>query len=698
MCDDFGSDSGGFDDVGLSDFNGDIGSDVSSDFDTDFSADIGTMDFDDVETMDFDDDVGSDFDSSDFSDDIASIDFDDIETIDIDDIETPDFDDNIETLDIEDDVETIDVDDIEALDFDDDIETLDIEDDVETIDVDDDIGALDFDNDIETLDIEVPELNEDIEDMNMDAISEDAFDIEGNFDDSDIMDISVEETGFETELTESEEIPEAMATVNSDIDNEMESMDFDAENESMNLTDDSEEIETIDLDDASEDFDLDNEIEDIDISEDIEVTDLNDGVEDEDIEIPDSTENMELDIPNEAEFVTSDGSESICPDASEFVNLDATESEVSDMPTYIDAEETTEIPETMDWDSMLSDGDRDYINGIMNNDSYTPEQKDFLVQEALGEIYERETAEPEYGARVKGLTYDGRDIITKPSEDDSSEPYIDEPLLDGVLNNENLTAENLSDLRDYLENVSGDESLTDDEKSFLINQALDTMPDTNGISYDSDVNPSNFEGIMESNTSVEVGESINEDAVNEYNEPFSGELSEQDIDTVYEGLSEYDFHGVDCLENPERLDASLENFTVENWENLSIDEQKEQMTDLAQYIIDVTGLENPPRIEFYNNNQEGDYGGFDRTTNTLSINEHMLYQNDEAADTVAHELWHALQYQRASNPRTKLDAMYAENFNDYISPNEDFEGYQSQILESEARAFAQQIKDRLRSY
>lgn len=518
------------------------------------------------------------------------------------------------------------------------------------------------------------------------------FDIEGNFDDSDIMDISVEETGFETELIESEEIPEAMATVNSDIDNEMESMDFDAENESMNLTDDSEEIETIDLDDASEDFDLDNEIEDIDI------TDLNDGVEDEDIEIPDSTENMELDIPNEAEFVTSDGSESICPDASEFVNLDATESEISDMPTYIDAEETTEIPETMDWDSMLSDGDRDYINGIMNNDSYTPEQKDFLVQEALGEIYERETAEPEHGARVKGLTYDGRDIITKPSEDDSGGPYIDEALLDGVLNNENLTSESLSNLRDYLESVSGDESLTDDEKSFLINQALDTMPDTNGISYDSDVNPSNFEGIMESNTSVEVGESINEDAVNEYNEPFSGELSEQDIDTVYEGLSEYDFHGVDCLENPERLDASLENFTAENWENLSIDEQKEQMTDLAQYIIDVTGLENPPRIEFYNNAQEGDYGGFDRTTNTLSINEHMLYQNDEAADTIAHELWHALQYQRASNPRTKLDAMYAENFNDYISPNEDFEGYQSQILESEARAFAQQIKDRLRSY
>ena len=122
------------------------------------------------------------------------------------------------------------------------------------------------------------------------------------------------------------------------------------------------------------------------------------------------------------------------------------------------------------------------------------------------------------------------------------------------------------------------------------------------------------------------------------------------------------------------------------------------MNDLAQYIIDVTGLENPPKIEFYNNDKEGDYGGFDRLNNTLSINEHMLYQNDEAADTVAHELWHALQYQRASNPQTRQDLMYAENFSNYISPSEDFEAYQSQILESEARAFAQQIKDRLASY
>ena len=179
---------------------------------------------------------------------------------------------------------------------------------------------------------------------------------------------------------------------------------------------------------------------------------------------------------------------------------------------------------------------------------------------------------------------------------------------------------------------------------------------------------------------------------------FKRDLTEEELNSVYEGLESFDFQGVNALEDTERLDENLENFTNENWENLSIEEQKESMNDLAQYIIDVTGLENPPKIEFYNNDKEGDYGGFDRLNNTLSINEHMLYQNDEAADTVAHELWHALQYQRASNPQTRQDLMYAENFSNYISPSEDFEAYQSQILESEARAFAQQIKDRLASY
>ena len=693
MCDDFGSDSGSFDDVGSSDFDSDIGSNIDS---SDLCSDIDTMDFDDVETIDFDDDISGDFDTSDFSDDIDSMDFDDVESIDLDDDIGDDFDTDIETMDFDDDIESLDIDDdIETLDIDDEIETHDIDDDLETLDIEDDIEALDLDNDIETIDIEddieVSELSEDIEDMNMEDISDDAFEIEEVFDDSE-MDIAEEDADFEAEIAEMEEMTEAMEVEDSDINSEIDSMEFDDEAEAMDMVEEFEDIDETASDDISEDFDFDNGIEDIDISENIEsmefddenITELTDGIS------VDSDDDS-FDILGEISTDTDDLEDALTDFETE--NCDS-----GDIPTYVDADESTTTSEDIDWNSMLSDGDRDYINGIINNENYSQEQKDFFVNEFLGEVYERETAEPEYGARVKGLTYDSRDIITKPPEDYGEESYIDESTVDDVLNNENLSAENLNNLRDYLENVSNDESLTDDEKSFLINQALGAMSDTNGISHDSYSNPSSFEGINESNVSADVTESIYEGSANEYNEPFSGELSEQDIDTVYEGLSEYDFHGVDCFEDTERLDSSLENFTSENWENLSLNEQKEKMTDLAQYIIDVTGLKNPPKIEFYNSGQDGDYGGFNRATNTLSINEHMLYQNDEAADTVAHELWHAYQYERASNPSTKLDHMYLENFNDYIIPDDDFEGYQSQILESEARAFAQQIKDRLHSY
>lgn len=692
MCDDFGSDSGGFDDVGSSDFDSDIGSDfdsdVNSDFDMDFSSDIDSMDFGDVETIDFDDDIGSDFDTSDFSDDFDSMDFDDVDSLDFDDDIGDDFDTDIETMDFDDDVESLDFDDeIEVLDIEDDIETLDFDDDIETLDIDDDIDALDIDDEIETLDIgdDIDAINtDDMETIDIEDdvdVSELGEDIEEGFDDSE-LDITDEEAAFEEEIAEMDEMAEEMEAEESAIDSEIESMEFDDEAEAMDMVEEFEDIEAPDSDEISEDFDFDNEIEDIDISEDLEAMDFDERAED----VSDgSFENINEDsIDSEGAF------EDVLTD------LEADNAETGDIPTYTDADEENIAPEAIDWDSMLSDGDRDYIDGIMNNDNYTAEQKDFLINSHLSEVYERETAEPEYGARVRALTYDGNDIITRPPED-NPEPYIDQSLLEGALNNENLTFENLSNLRDYLDNISNDESLTDDEKSFLINEALGFASDTNGISQEAYANPSTFEGIKEA-APTEVAESINDAPVNEYNEPFSGELSEQDIDTVYEGLNEYDFHGVDCLQDTGRLDSSLENFTSENWENLSLQEQKDNMTDLAQYIIDVTGLENPPTIEFYNSGKDGDYGGFNRATNTLSINEHMLYQNDEAADTVAHELWHAYQYERASNPSTKLDYMYLENFGDYITPDDDFEGYQSQILESEARAFAQQIKDRLHSY
>lgn len=171
--------------------------------------------------------------------------------------------------------------------------------------------------------------------------------------------------------------------------------------------------------------------------------------------------------------------------------------------------------------------------------------------------------------------------------------------------------------------------------------------------------------------------------------------NEINYDEVFEGLDDYDFDGIDYASDTERLDSSLENFDSSTWEGLSLDEQKAAMTDLADYVKDVIGFDNPPEIVYYNNPVDGDYGGYSPGSNTLEVNEYMLYNNEEAADTVAHELWHAYQHQRANNPQSAKDYQYQYGFDNYIRPEDNFAGYQDQLVEAEARAFAQQFKDRL---
>jgi len=168
-----------------------------------------------------------------------------------------------------------------------------------------------------------------------------------------------------------------------------------------------------------------------------------------------------------------------------------------------------------------------------------------------------------------------------------------------------------------------------------------------------------------------------------------------DYNEVFEGLDEYDFDGKDFNQNTEQLNSLLEGFSEDNWNNMELEGQKEQINGLFDYVNDVLGLENPPNIEYYNEPEKGNYGGYNPATNTLSINEYMLYDSNEAADTVAHELWHAYQHERASNPQSPKDFQYQFGFDNYISPGDDFDGYQSQLVEAEARAFADQFKGAL---
>ena len=170
-------------------------------------------------------------------------------------------------------------------------------------------------------------------------------------------------------------------------------------------------------------------------------------------------------------------------------------------------------------------------------------------------------------------------------------------------------------------------------------------------------------------------------------------------DEIYEGIEQealaQGFEDIDIYADTERLDSSLEQFETSNWEAMSLEEQKESIADLAEYVEERIGFENPPQIEYYNNPRRGDYGGYDSSTNTLHINEYMLYDSNEAADTIAHELWHAHQRECAENPQSARDYQYQYNFENYIRPEMGHEAYENQLIEAEARAFAAQFKERL---
>jgi len=154
--------------------------------------------------------------------------------------------------------------------------------------------------------------------------------------------------------------------------------------------------------------------------------------------------------------------------------------------------------------------------------------------------------------------------------------------------------------------------------------------------------------------------------------------------------------GVDLNDTgTEQLDSALDNFQEDKWSDLSLEEQKQSMTGLADYVANETGNKNPPEIVFRGDMNDGEYGGYNPESNTLEINENMLDDSVEAADTVAHEMWHAYQQQCAMDPTSEKGREYQEGFDNYISPEYDFEGYQNQMVEAEAREFAQGFKDRL---
>lgn len=141
----------------------------------------------------------------------------------------------------------------------------------------------------------------------------------------------------------------------------------------------------------------------------------------------------------------------------------------------------------------------------------------------------------------------------------------------------------------------------------------------------------------------------------------------------------------------------LSPFKQGNWEQLTIQEQKQAVEKLADYNAEILGVEDKPRIIYYNAEDPCDFGGYSAKQNAIYINEYNMHDAAETADTISHEYRHKYQHERAEKLETERDLEFKDGFDNYIRAEDDYQGYKEQLVEADARAYAQIVKDKIYS-
>lgn len=186
-----------------------------------------------------------------------------------------------------------------------------------------------------------------------------------------------------------------------------------------------------------------------------------------------------------------------------------------------------------------------------------------------------------------------------------------------------------------------------------------------------------------------------------WNDVFSSPMdvrkfTEEDIQRDVYGRAEEEF---DFDFDASSLDIRqiLARFNIESWRLLTDFEKENMCKELMNIIATKLEIWNRPELEFYESDP-CDCGAFNPDSNIISINKNNFDVPEEIVDTIAHEMRHAYQFQRAMNPESYMDLLYAYNFANYITPYMDEDGYvnfidyQDQLIEAEARAFASMFR------
>lgn len=143
----------------------------------------------------------------------------------------------------------------------------------------------------------------------------------------------------------------------------------------------------------------------------------------------------------------------------------------------------------------------------------------------------------------------------------------------------------------------------------------------------------------------------------------------------------------------DNVQNSLGKFFREDWETISDRDKINCVSDFIDDLSESLNLENKQQLLFYEA-EKTNCGTFNRFDNSIMINKCLLNNSKELVDTLAHEMRHAYQYQRACIGETYTDKLYVANFENYIEPKivnghfVNFLDYNNQFIEAEARAFA----------
>ena len=136
--------------------------------------------------------------------------------------------------------------------------------------------------------------------------------------------------------------------------------------------------------------------------------------------------------------------------------------------------------------------------------------------------------------------------------------------------------------------------------------------------------------------------------------------------------------------------STLKKFTTDAWVHM---DQSEKMTCIDELVASISkdlDLNDKPYVVISDSIES--HGAYVSEDNVIIISSKDINDPKEIVNTIAHEMRHAYQHERADIGETTEDVLYKLNFDNYIQPDF-FYDYYNQYVEVEARVFADKIEE-----